>query len=179
MTTNPGIPDENTKQQQNEITNWAEREVGAIDLGDKRRTRRLVFGLNAMLENIGKSIPEATGSWANCKAHYALLEREELTCELLLESHRTNSIQRAVNAEQEVILSLQDTSTLNFQTRTKLKGQGPIGASEKATGFHLHATSLVGADSGEFHGGYWGRNSTPGILTNAKMRPPEPATGSR
>lgn len=59
---------------------------------------------------------------------------------------------RVVRRGEQVVLNVQDTSTLNFKTHSKLKGQGPIGSSKKATGFHLHTTALIGADSGIFHG---------------------------
>jgi len=105
-----------------------------------------------MLENVGQSIPEATGCWSQCKALYRLLERDEITWDSLIQTHGTNSIRRVARRGEQVVLNVQDTSSLNFQTHSKLEGQGPIGSSKKATGFHLHATALVGADSGIFHG---------------------------
>jgi hypothetical protein len=70
---------EHLEESQPASQNWAQKEFGDFDAGDTRRTRRLVLGLESMLENVGRSVPEATGCWSQCKAFYRLLERDEIT----------------------------------------------------------------------------------------------------
>ena len=92
------------------------------------------------------------GSWAESKGLYRLLHVPEMNAPNILAAHREASIQRAVESGESIILSVQDTTTLNFSTHTELEGQGAIGNSPKTTGLHLHNTLLVGAQSGQTFG---------------------------
>jgi hypothetical protein len=57
-------------------------------------------------------------------------------------------------SEEQTLLAIQDTTTLNFSTRSSLKGQGLIGKSKasETTGLHLHNTLLVGATTNRIYG---------------------------
>ena len=131
---------------------WAQREFGEVDLGDVRRTRRLVASMGKMLNDPGRSIPELSPSWSECKGFYRLLDHPALSAEVILEAHREGTLHRASGCGEKVLLAVQDTTTLNFSSREKLEGRGPIGGSEKTTGLHLHNTLLIGAQSGKVFG---------------------------
>jgi Transposase DDE domain len=47
----------------------------------------------------------------------------------------------------EVLLAVQDTTTLNFTSHEALEGRGPIGRGDKTQGFHAHSTLLLGEEA--------------------------------
>src|SRR6185295_15508543 len=53
---------------------WAEEELGRAQLGDARRTRRLVQVATSLGAQPTASIPTACGSWAATKAAYRLFD---------------------------------------------------------------------------------------------------------
>lgn len=126
---------------------WALCELNSAELGDARRSRRLNELCVAMSKFPGGSIPECTSNWGETKAFYRLLDCERLTDEVVLEAHRQSTLRRADESGEEVLLSLQDTTTLNFTNRHALEGRGQIGSTEKMSGLHLHNTLLLGAKS--------------------------------
>jgi hypothetical protein len=132
--------------------NWAENEFGATELGDPRRTRRFVRVMNDATRNPGKSIPEFSASWGDCKGLYRLVDCPKFTDEVVLEAHRKGTLKRATQSSAQVLLAIQDTTTLNFTSHVKLEGQGSIGRHERTTGLHLHNTLLVGGETGEIFG---------------------------
>jgi len=129
-----------------DLSGWVAREFGNVELGDPRRTRRLQSSLETVLSHPGKSIPETMSSWSDTKAFYRLLDQELVTAEVILGAHCEGSLGRALGSGERVLLALQDTTTLNFTSRTALKDKGPIG-NDKGLGIHVHSTLLVGAGS--------------------------------
>jgi hypothetical protein len=106
------------------------------------------------LEQPGASIPDACGDWAGTKACYRLFDHEEVTDKRILEAHREATLGRlAASDEAGFLLVIQDTSALNFSTRSKMKGLGPTGSqgSRKTPGLFLHGHLMVG-ESGTVHG---------------------------
>jgi hypothetical protein len=63
------------------MTSWAEEEVKAANLGDKRLNRRL----GKVLEHLGQhpqiSIPAACGGWAETLGAYRFFDNEKATFE--------------------------------------------------------------------------------------------------
>jgi hypothetical protein len=47
---------------------WSEKQFGTCELGDERRTRRLVRYAQQMAEKPDASTPKQTESWSDCKA---------------------------------------------------------------------------------------------------------------
>jgi len=93
-------------------------------------------------------INKACGSWAESKAAYRLFRNEKVKCEKILASHREKTIQRMIG--QERVLTIQDTSSINFGERlkTRKKGLGPVGKKEqgedgKSFGLIMHTTLAV------------------------------------
>lgn len=57
---------------------WSEKQFGTCELGDERRTRRLVRYAQQMAEKPDASTPKQTESWSDCKAVYRLFGRPEV-----------------------------------------------------------------------------------------------------
>src|SRR5574337_112703 len=66
---------------------WAEQQFGATDLGDARRTRRLVTLAAQMAGHSSGSIPQQTGCAADMKAAYRLFACAEVTHAAILAPH--------------------------------------------------------------------------------------------
>jgi len=127
---------------------WAAQEFGACDLGDPRRTQRLVKIVSDQSAQPGGSYSQAAGGNRHVlKGYYRFLnnEREQLDPESLLQTHRTQTIRRM--KKEETVLILQDTTLLNFSTRPGCEGLGQIGTNQTkaiSRGLALHSCLAVG-----------------------------------
>ncbi len=128
---------------------WAEMEFGACDLGDRRRTRRLIkVGAQALARPDGTS-PEQTESWADCKALYRLMDCEDVSFEAITAPHYART--RNSGAPGQVQLILNDTTEINYGGQRRARGLGPVGKNT-GRGFFLHSALLRDPDSGEVLG---------------------------
>ena len=66
---------------------WAEENFGTCELGDERRTRRVVNMVRCMAEHPDGSTPDQFENWKDLKAAYRLLSRPEVTFAALAEPH--------------------------------------------------------------------------------------------
>ena len=108
-----------------------------------------------MLNSPGKSIPQCTGSIAEAKATYRLLDNDKLTDTLLFDAHRQGVYRRALQSECRVFLAIQDTTTCNFDTHKSIKGLGSISSNQAKANFaglHVHGTLLTAADEDQVFG---------------------------
>jgi len=127
---------------------WAEQEFGDCELGDPRRTRRLVKIVRDQAAQPSGSYAQAAGGHRHAlKGYYRLLnhERAELDPERLLQTHRTQTIRRM--KKEPTVLILQDTTELNFSTRPGCEGLGQIGTNQtgaQSRGLDLHSCLAVG-----------------------------------
>lgn len=118
---------------------WAEEEVGAAQLGDARRSRRLVRLVQRLAEQPSASIPAACSGAGEIKAAYRLLSHEAVGWSDILAPHLERSLQRM--AAEPVVLCLQDTTELDFNGQD-ITGLGPL-SYEAQRGMYLHATYAV------------------------------------
>lgn len=77
-----------------DVGTWAEQQFGACELGDRRRTRRLVKFAAQAAEKPDASTPRQTEVWADLKAAYRLFDRAEATFEAITAPHQ--ALTRAV-----------------------------------------------------------------------------------
>ena len=69
---------------------WAATQFGSADLGDARRTGRLVSTMAAIARAPDESLPRQLGSIAGAKAGYRLFEQREGLVERLVAEVRKN-----------------------------------------------------------------------------------------
>jgi hypothetical protein len=119
---------------------WAQEELGAAALSDRRLVRRLVQTARDFAARPQASIPQACGSRAKAKAAYRLFDHHGVTMEEILKPHYRATAQRA--AAQAVVLAVQDTTFLNYSAHPLTQGLGPIGtqSQERLLGMVLHDT---------------------------------------
>jgi hypothetical protein len=131
---------------------WASQEFGACDLGDPRRTRRLVKIVREQAAQPSGSYAQAAGGDRHAlKGYYRFLnnQREELDPVSLLQTHRAQTIRRM--KKEKTVLILQDTTELNFSARPGCEGLGQLGSNQtgaKSRGLDLHSGLAVGGTSG-------------------------------
>lgn len=130
-----------------EIGQWAVENFGECELGDIRRTRRVVTLAEQMAHNPSGSTLCQTEHWADAKAAYRLYSRDEATFEALARPHweRTRSL-----AAGRVLL-LGDTMETDFGIHRDVEGLGPTGDGN-GRGFLLHNSLMVDAATAEVVG---------------------------
>jgi hypothetical protein len=119
---------------------WAEVEFGGAQLGDPRRTRRLVQLAEQRARQPSASFAQGCGGAAGAKAAYRFFANVNVTPEALLEPHRQATVVRM--AQQAVVLLPQDTTQVDYSRHTDTHGLGVL-QSERQRGLLLHTTLAV------------------------------------
>lgn len=125
---------------------WSEAVFGAVELGDKRLTKRLI--------QMGKQLSSLPGSSlsASCEGQDALLEGGYR----FLRNKRVSASQIAQGGYQvtswlaqtiPTLLAIEDTTTLSYTHQVKESLGALGGPKEKSNrGFHVHTTLLMDGD---------------------------------
>ena len=101
---------------------WAATQFGAAELGDVRRTGRLVSTMAAIARAPDESLPRQLGSLAGAKAAYRLFDCGAVTREAVMDPHLAQC--RAEAARHPIVLMVHDDTTLDFSTHRRLQGAG-------------------------------------------------------
>jgi hypothetical protein len=126
---------------------WAEEQFGGCQLGDQRRTKRLVKVATQIAAKPDASTPQQTEAWSDCKAAYRLFEKPEVTFEAVIAPHCAQSR----NVGPGVWLVINDTTEINFGRLRDIDGIGRVG-SNQGRGFYLHSALIVSAEREEIVG---------------------------
>ena len=119
------------------LEGWAACEFGAAELGDARRTARLVALAGALGASPAATLPEACGDPAALKAAYRFFDADGVTPEALLASHVRATYARL--AAVPLVLAAQDTTLLDWTHHPATTGLGPLG-SARQQGLLAHST---------------------------------------
>lgn len=119
---------------------WAQRELGAASLGDRRLSRRLVILASQLAADPSASIPKACGPWGQSKAAYRFLDNHKVNEAHLLAPHYQRTKERL--REHPVVLAVQDTTQLDFTSHPQTTGLGILNDPEHQ-GLFYHPTLLV------------------------------------
>lgn len=130
-----------------ELNVWAQENFGRCELGDVRRTERVVQLVQQMAEHPDGSTPDQTERWADLKAAYRLIDREEVTFAAVATPHWELTRRLA----HGVVLVIGDTTELDFGFGRQARGLGPVG-NGFGRGFLLHNALLVDAATSEIIG---------------------------
>ncbi len=122
---------------------WAINEFGGAELGDKRRTERLIETATVLAEHPQVSLPEACRDGAQLKGAYRLLENEAVTPAGMQASHVQETLERVRGAP--LVLAVQDTTELDYSTHKATSGLGTIG-NGYGLGVLLHTTLAITVD---------------------------------
>lgn len=116
---------------------WARAEFGAAQLGDKRRTARLVQLAQHLGERPEVSLPQALEQTAALKAAYRFFDNADIAHESVLAPHVVSSIRRMHG--EPLVLAVQDTSYLDYATHPATEALGPLNAGG-GHGMIMHST---------------------------------------
>jgi hypothetical protein len=124
---------------------WAEEEFGTAELGDKRRRQRLLTIARDFYARPQANIPQACGSRAKTKAAYRFFNEQSNSMDKILSSHHETTVSRI--KEHTVVLSVQDTTTLNYSTHPATEGLGLIASKQGGIiGLVVHDTMSFNVD---------------------------------
>jgi hypothetical protein len=141
---------------------WVEAEVGGVDLGDKRRTRRVVQTVQTFWNRPNASIPEASGSVSEMQAIYDLFSAPTTRVEAIRQTHAQAVVRRVADCEE--ILIVQDSSELSFNTLLGTEGLGPL-SGKYSLGLMMHTALVIdptGVPQGVIHQETWARSEEVG-----------------
>ena len=128
-----------------EPVDWADEEFGQAKLGDKRRVDRLLTIARDFYAKPEANIPQACGTRAKAKAAYRFFDDPEHKMDKILESHYQTTMSRM--QREKVVLSVQDTTYLNYSAHPATENLGPIGTSaDGAIGLVVHDTMAFNLD---------------------------------
>ena len=126
---------------------WAQLNFGCCELGDKRRTNRLVRVAEQAGHNPSGSLPNQMEHVDDLKAAYRLFDSANVTFEAVARPHWELTKQSAKGR----CLVLGDTTEISFRKNRQIEGLGPTG-NGSGQGFLLHNALLVSAESQELIG---------------------------
>ena len=121
------------------IDDWARHEFAHARCGDRRLHERLITVARDFAAHSQADTPEACGTRARTKAAYRFLANPRASMQQLIRSHAQASAGRC--RHHDVVLAVQDTTTLNYSAPTITEGLGPIGSrADGAQGLIVHDT---------------------------------------
>ena len=120
-----------------------EEEFKNLDFNSKRLEKRFIKTMETLAGQPEKSIWFSSENRAEAKAIYRMLGNDGFEREEVLRAHREATVRRMAQAG-ETILAVQDTTGLNYNTQTKMKGLGYI--CQQTKGVNLHSCLAVTVD---------------------------------
>ncbi len=116
---------------------WALEEFGGAELGDARRSARLVQLARALAERPEASLPQALENRAALKAAYRFFDNSDIAHQQVLAAHVHSSLGRMHG--EPVVLAVQDTTYIDYSGHRDTTGLGPMN-SEGGWGLLCHGT---------------------------------------
>ncbi len=106
----------NVKELEN-VEQWAVKTFGAAELGDPRRTDRLVKVAAALGENPSVSLPASMRNWADTQGAYRFLKNEAVNHEQIMMPHWAQTRWEAEQRSQ--VLMIGDATEVNLSTHKR------------------------------------------------------------
>ena len=122
---------------QAEDINWAVHEFADAELGDVRRTKRLVALAHVLAQHPTAALPEACGDGAMLKAAYRFFSNDDIAPQDVLSSHIESTYSRLDKVP--LVLAVQDTTEVDWTGHPATTGLGPLGHTA-CQGLHVHST---------------------------------------
>jgi hypothetical protein len=122
---------------------WIAREMAGADLGDIRRTGRLIRIMEAFDRQPEGSIPVCCNGPGESKAAYRFFDNDAIEPDAILQPHRERTARRA--AAFPVVLVAQDTTEIDLTAHASTAGLGYLG-SVHSRGLFLHNLLAISPD---------------------------------
>ena len=131
-------------------SSFGQEHFGSAQLGDQRRTKRLVQLADRIIKHPGGTLPDKVNSPADLKALYRLVRSDAVTHAAVLEPARQRTVQR-MRDHTGVVLTIHDTTELDYTEISALQKIGQIG-NGNGRGYLCHNTLAVAAETREVLG---------------------------
>lgn len=143
---------------------WANRVFGSADLGDERRTQRLVRIASKLADSAQRSMSENMGNEADNKAAHRFFSNNAFDYEDIVLPVVEATTEKMATFDR--VLLVQDTTHLNYDTKKATSGLGHVGstADKSFQGIMLHWTLALndqGEPVGAAHVKLWEREPDP------------------
>lgn len=115
---------------------WAVNTFGTAELGDQRRTDRLIKVASALASNPSASLPCALETWGETLGAYRLLDNPAISYEQIIGPHWSQTYHEASHCPRTLLLG--DTTEMDFSTHKTVTGLAPMGNSTEDIGFSVH-----------------------------------------
>ena len=99
---------------------WAAEELKTVDLGDKRRNRRLIKIVEDLSAMPHASVTQAARDNAAVQGTYEFWGNVRVEANEILAAHRDSTLSRVET--EEIVLALQDTTELDFSSHPSKLG---------------------------------------------------------
>lgn len=106
-------------------TNWAVSDFADAELGDVRRTKRLVERAHILAQHPTAALPEACGDGAMLKAAYRFFDTAAIEPQAVLLSHIEATYGRL--SKVPLVLAAPDTTAVDWTAHPAPTGVGPLG----------------------------------------------------
>lgn len=117
---------------------WVEEELAGAGLRDQRLHRRMIRLCRDFYANPQAMLPQACGDEAATKGAYRFFFNQRVDMASILQGHYQSTRER-IRHHGDVILAVQDTTSLNYNAMRSAQGLGPIDC-RKTQGLFLHDT---------------------------------------
>lgn len=121
---------------------WVIENFQNCNLGDTRRTDRLLTVAENMVDAPEKSLPGQSSNWGDLKAAYRLFDNDKVTFDAVSEQHWKQT--RATPKGRFLLIS--DTTDLNFTSHRATEGLGMLGDGN-GRGVQLHPCLMYSLDN--------------------------------
>lgn len=124
---------------------------GHAQLGDRRRTARLVETFNLMRRHPGGTLPDKLPTPADLRAFYRLCDTDEVTHDAVIAAARQHTLTRIADSPGPVLI-VHDATELDYTSLTSLAddlGQIGIGSNR---GYICHNVLAIAADTSDVLG---------------------------
>jgi len=122
-----------------------------VEFGDKRLSKRLARLLEQLSGKPEASISASCQDPYQAKAAYRFVGNEDITTDAITKITHDVTIKNIAAANPPVVLSVQDTSGISYNTLRATSGLGSMGNNKGALGIQLHSAVALGED-GEVYG---------------------------
>jgi hypothetical protein len=119
---------------------WAQTEFALAELGDQRRTQRLVKMASCLAQTPTGTLPQAFPAWKDLKAAYRFLDHIEFGPADIQQSHWQQTLE-ACRQPGEYLL-IEDTTELDYSSHRRTEQLGFIG-NGRGRGLLLHSTLAI------------------------------------
>lgn len=124
-------------------TEWVVQELGGVDIGDKRLNKRVLELLEKASKQPQASLNKMFHTRKEVQACYRFFSNDLVDEDKIIKPDIQEAYKRS--NQHPIVLSLSDTTSLNYTTRKTLNDSGYI-SSNNAQGFFLHASIAVTPD---------------------------------